>query len=275
MKSELKVALCQMTSTDRVEDNFLQIKKLILQIPASENVDLFCFPENCLYMRLIEGQKIEGLDLKDSVFKELAQIAVERKCFLHLGASPLKIQGQLYNATILISSDGKIQSPYQKMHLFDIQLQGQAPVRESDIFKHGSKPEVVDIYGWKVGQSICYDLRFSELYSYYADQGCDLILIPSSFLPKTGEAHWEILLRARAIESQAYIAASAQGGVHKGDHGGARSTYGHSMLVDPWGVVMSEILQQPAIEVRVLSKDRIEEVRRQIPMKSHRRFDKK
>ena len=274
MNSHLKIALAQMTSTDRVADNLAQIKNLIAQVPASENVDLFCFPENCLYLRLVEGQKIDGLDLDDSVFAELSRLAIERKCFLHLGASPLKIAGTLYNATVLISPEGKITSPYQKIHLFDIQLQGQSPLRESDIFKHGSKAEVVDIYGWKIGQSICYDLRFSELYSYYASQDCDLILIPSSFLPKTGEAHWEILLRARAIESQAYVAASAQGGTHVGHHGGTRSTYGHSLLVDPWGLILSEITQQPAIEVRLLSKDRIAEVRRQIPMKAHRRFDK-
>ncbi len=272
MKSELKIALCQMTSIDRVADNLAQIRNLISQVPASEAVDLFCFPENCLYMRLVEGQKIEGLSLNDDAFNELRHIAMARNCFLHLGASPLKIDGHLYNATILISPDGKIHSPYQKIHLFDIHLQGQAPICESDIFKHGIKPEVVDIFGWKVGQSICYDLRFAELYSHYAQKECDLILVPSSFLPKTGEAHWQILLRARAIECQAFVAASAQGGTHVGSHGGERNTYGHSLLIDPWGLIIAEILQQPAIEVHVLTKDRINQVRQQIPMKSHRRF---
>ena len=271
MKSELKIALCQMNSTDRVQDNLAQIKGLIQQVPVNEAVDLFCFPENCLYLRLVEGQKIEGFELNDPVFSELAELATQRKCFLHLGASPIKLAGHLHNATVLISPDGKIHSPYQKIHLFDIQLQGQAPVCESDVFKHGSKPNVVDILGWKVGQSICYDLRFAELYSHYAQQECDLILVPSSFLPKTGEAHWEVLLRARAIESQAYVAASAQGGIHRGDHGGQRSTYGHSMLVDPWGIVLTELKTQPSVEVHVLTKDRIQQVRRQIPMKSHRR----
>lgn len=272
MKSELKIALCQMNSTDRVQDNLAQIKNLIQQVPISQGVDLFCFPENCLYLRLVEGQKITGLSLTDSVFVELSRIAMERKCYLHLGASPLNFEGHLYNATILISPDGQVLSPYQKMHLFDIQLEGQAPVCESDVFKHGLKPTVVNIHGWKMGQSICYDLRFSELYSHYAQQECDLILVPSSFLPKTGEAHWEVLLRARAIETQAYVAASAQGGIHKGDHGGQRSTYGHSLLVDPWGVVIAELKSQPSIEVHILTKDRIQQVRKQIPMKSHRRL---
>lgn len=272
MKSELKLALCQMNSTDRVQDNLAQIKNLIQQVPIDEGVDLFCFPENCLYLRLVEGQKIPGLSLTDSVFVELSRIAMERKCYLHLGASPLNFEGHLYNATILISPDGQVHSPYQKMHLFDIQLQGQAPVCESDVFRHGSKPAVLNIHGWKLGQSICYDLRFAELYSHYAQQECDLILVPSSFLPKTGEAHWEVLLRARAIETQAFVAASAQGGIHKGEHGGQRSTYGHSLLVDPWGVVMAELKSQPSIEVHVLTKDRIKQVRSQIPMKSHRRL---
>ncbi len=271
MKSELKIALCQMTSTDRVQDNLAQIKKLIAQVPINEALDLFCFPENCLHMRLIEGQKIEGLELTDPVLIELRQLAVERNCYLHLGASPVKVEGHLYNATILISPEGQIHSPYQKMHLFDIQLQGQPAMRESDVFKHGSEPKVVDIFGWKVGQSICYDLRFAELFSYYAQQECDLILVPSSFLPKTGEAHWEILLRARAIECQAYVMASAQGGTHQGLDGGQRSTHGHSLLIDPWGLVLAELLQQPSVEVHVLTKDRIQQVRQQIPMKSHRR----
>jgi predicted amidohydrolase len=272
MKPELTLALCQMTSIDQVTANYQQIENLIAKVPETTSVDIFCFPENCLYMRIVEGEKIEGLKLSDPVFKDLSALAKKRKSYLHLGASPLQMEGVVFNATILISPDGQIHSPYQKVHLFDIQLQGQKAVRESDAFQHGSKPEIVEIFGWKMGQSICYDLRFAELYSHYAQQGCDLILVPSSFLPKTGEAHWEILLRARAIESQAYVAASAQGGHHLGSRGGGRDTYGHSLLVDPWGSVMTEIKTQPAVEVCVLTKDRIEQVRRQIPMRSHRRL---
>lgn len=272
MKLELNLALCQMTSIDDPSANLKQILKLIDSVSSDQLVDLFCFPENCLYMRLTEGEPISGLSLTDSVFAELVSKAKARKCCLHLGASPIRIDGNLFNASVLIRSTGEISVTYKKMHLFDIQLVGQKAMKESDVFAHGPQPEILQLEGWKIGQSICYDLRFAELYSHYARSECDLILVPSSFLPKTGEAHWEILLRARAIESQAYVAASAQGGHHQGKGSGFRDTYGHSMLIDPWGKIISVLKQQPSVEVHRLTKNRITEVRGQIPMKAHRRL---
>jgi deaminated glutathione amidase len=271
MKNELNVAVCEMTSIDDVDANLQQIKNIISSVPEKQKVDLFCFPENCLYMRIIEGEKVQSLELTDPVFHEMVSIAKKRQSAIHIGASPIKIEGQTYNASVLIKPDGHVSSTYQKVHLFDIQLTGQKPMRESDVFKHGSKPVILDLDGWKIGQSICYDLRFSELYSYYAKEECDLILIPAAFLPKTGEAHWEVLLRARAIESQAYVVASAQGGVHRNERG-ERGTHGNSMAIDPWGRILAHIQTRPTAQVVTLSKEKIAEVRRQIPMKSHRRL---
>lgn len=271
MKLELTVAVCQMTSIDNVQANLAQIKELIAKVPKSQAVDLFCFPENCLYMRLREGEKVEGLKVTDAVFQELMVLAKDRNAALHMGASPILVDGHVYNASVLVRPDGHISVTYKKVHLFDIQLSGQKPMRESDVFKHGTAPVVLELEGWKIGQSICYDLRFAELYSYYARKECDLILVPSSFLPKTGEAHWEILLRARAIESQAYLVAAAQSGRHKSGHEAERQTYGHSLIVDPWGQVLVDLVASPSVEVCTFRKDRIAEVRRQIPMKSHRR----
>jgi len=161
---------------------------------------------------------------------------------------------------------------YRKIHLFDVDVVGQKPVRESDVFARGTETSVFEIKGWKFGSSICYDVRFPELYLRYAREEVDAILVPAAFLTTTGRAHWEILLRARAIESQAYVLAAAQGGTHQGIKGGTRETHGHSMIVDPWGLIVEEI--QDSSEVRVaratLKVDRIEAVRRQIPMKNHR-----
>lgn len=269
MKSELKVAVCEMTSVDDVEANLKQIKTIIESV--TESVDLFCFPENCLYMRIVEGEKIPGIELTHPVFQSLVVLAKKHKASIHIGASPIKIEGHTYNASVLIKPDGQVSATYKKVHLFDIHLTGQKPVRESDVFVHGDKPVILDLDGWKIGQSICYDLRFSELYSYYAKNECDLILIPSAFLPKTGEVHWEILLRARAIESQAYVVAAAQGGIHRNSRA-ERSTYGNSLVVDPWGKILAHLDSRPAAKVVTLSKERIAEVRRQIPMKSHRRL---
>ena len=127
---------------------------------------------------------------------------------------------------------------YEKIHLFDIELDGLSPVRETDLFKHGKFPSVFKVRGWEIGQAICYDLRFAELFLEYAKQGVDLVLVPAAFLVETGRAHWEVLLRARAIESQCYIVAAAQAGKHLGCQGGHRMTYGHSLAIDPWGTVI-------------------------------------
>lgn len=183
----------------------------------------------------------------------------------------------MYNSSVIISDEGKIETSYQKIHLFDIQLAGQKAIRESDVFRHGEGPGIFTINGWKIAQSICYDLRFAELYSQYAREQVDVILVPSAFLTKTGEAHWEVLLRARAIESQCYVVASAQVGCHESTRGsGRRETYGHSMVVEPWGAIAAHLGgSQKQTSVCSLSKAKIESTRTQIPMAQHRRISQK
>lgn len=179
----------------------------------------------------------------------------------------------MYNSSMLITPEGEIHPTYQKMHLFDIQLDGQAPLKESDVFRHGHAPHIIEVDGWRLGEAICYDVRFAELFSQYARKEVDLILLPAAFLVKTGEAHWEVLLRARAIESQSYVVAAAQGGTHQGCRGGTRETYGHTLIVDPWGAVVGQVEKLgPGVTIVKLSRERIEAVRRQIPMKFHRRL---
>lgn len=244
------------------------------EIPLESGVRLFCFPENCLYMRVREGEVVPGFQLDDPVFKDLAKLAVSRRAFLHLGSVPLALNGSMYNSSVLISDEGNFETSYQKIHLFDIQLAGQKPIRESDVFGHGSTPGTFLVDGWKIAQTICYDLRFSEIYLHYAREGVDAILVPSAFLVKTGEAHWEVLLRARAIESQCYILAAAQAGHHlstKGD--GGRDTFGNSMIVEPWGAVADRLsADHVQTSVCILRRDKIEQARKQIPMADHRRF---
>ncbi len=277
MSQELKVALCQMTSVDDVRANLQQMEHLIAEVPSDSGVRLFLFPENCLYLRIREGEAIPSFALEDQVFRDLSAIAKRRKAFLHLGSVPLMMADFMYNSSVIITDQGKIESSYQKIHLFDIQLAGQKPIRESDVFRHGVGPGIFHVDGWKIAQSICYDLRFAELYSQYARELVDLILIPSAFLVKTGEAHWEVLLRARAIESQCYVVASAQAGRHISQHGeAARETYGNSMVVDPWGGVSTRLDGvRKQTSVCVLSRSKIEMVRNQIPMDKHRRISLK
>lgn len=273
----LRVALCQMNSTDDIEKNFQQIQDLVQKAMYGiglGSLHLFCFPENCLYLRVKEGTSIPEFKISDLVFKKLSLLAQQYKTTFHLGSVPLNIEGKVFNSSVLITENGEIKSTYQKIHLFDIQLTDQSPVRESDAFSFGEKPNIFDLNGWKIGESICYDIRFAELYSYYAKSEVDLILIPSSFLVKTGQAHWHILNRARAIESQCYVLSSAQSGRHQSvsfkDQ--SRETYGHSLAIDPWGDVLVDIEAVPSVKVIELKKSKINEVRRQIPMKMHRRI---
>lgn len=272
--TELSAVLCQMTSVDDIDDNLMQIETLLeAAVQLDPKIRLVCFPENCLYMRLVEGEAVRGLDAADEVFVRLGAWAREHGCYLHLGALPLRVDGHLYNSSVLITDAGVVRPSYQKMHLFDIQLEGQKALRESDVFRHGQGPEIFEIDGWKFGQSVCYDLRFAELYAMYARREVDAILVPSAFLVKTGQAHWEVLLRARAVESQCYVLAAAQAGTHLSRRGGVRETYGHSMAVDPWGAVLTHsTADAPGVQLVRLSRARIEQVRRQIPMKDHRRL---
>ena len=271
--AELVVANVQMTSIDDVDTNLMQMESLLESVFEKHQPRLVAFPENCLYLRLTEGEKIPGFEISHSLFSRLSELAVQYKAYLHLGSVPLLIEGHLYNSSVLITPSGQVQPTYQKMHLFDIQLEGQKAICESDAFRHGQKPNILDVDGWRVGEAICYDVRFAELFSQYARKEVDLILVPAAFLVKTGEAHWSILLRARAIESQSYVVASAQGGTHQGVKGGNRETYGHSISIDPWGNVLGEITQHgPGFMVTTLSRQQIEDVRKQIPMKFHRRL---
>lgn len=260
-----------MTSVDDIEKNFLQCEKAI-QEAAAQSAKIIFFPENCLFMRIKEGDKIPGVSIADPVFQKLIDLSKLHKIALHLGSVPLRETEKLSNATIFIF-DGKLKLTYRKIHLFDIELEGHKPIRESDVFHQGALPEILEFDGWRIGQSICYDLRFSELYQIYAKAQVDAIVIPSAFLVPTGQAHWDVLVRARAIESQAYVIAAAQAGSHIGVKGGQRWTYGHSLVVDPWGRKLVEGSgDQAQVLVVELDKNLITSTRSQIPMHSHRRL---
>lgn len=281
-QSSLSIALVQMTTVDSLDANLVKfesifntIKKLQEEQESSEKpLDLICFPENCLYMRVKTTNPIVGFELSHSCFVRMGEWARRLKTCIHLGSVPLIIDGMLYNSSLWLSEEGVIQVGYQKVHLFDIALEGKTPHRESDIFERGKEPRTHNFKGWRVGESICYDVRFSELYSQYAHENVDVILVPSAFLEETGKAHWEVLLRARAIESQCYVVASAQVGSHRSIQYPEleRRTYGKSMIIDPWGTVELNLGESEGVQIHHLHKDRINNVRTQIPMANHRRL---
>lgn len=273
MSQQLEIALGQMTSVDNVEQNYLKIQKLVSDAFAKGRPRIIFFPENCLYFRIQEGAKIPAFDLGHNVFRQLERLAAEKDIYLHLGSVPLSIEDKVYNSSVLVTPQGESRATYQKIHLFDIELTGSKPIRESDVFSAGMTTSTFEVDGFKFGESICYDIRFAELYEQYAKAQVDSILIPAAFLVPTGEAHWHVLNRARAIESQCYVLSAAQAGVHQGAEGGVRKTFGHSLAISPWGVVMGELDgQNEGVVLSTLEKSKVEEVRRQIPMKQHRRL---
>lgn len=267
-KDTLKIALVQLQSTNNVEQNSLKNLELLNSI--TEKVDLVSLPENAFYIRIQETDKVDYIPLESDFWKPYQEFCVSRGCYLHIGATPLEYQGHQWNSTVWITPEGEVSAPYQKVHLFDIFLENKKPILESEIFKHGESPSIVDVFGWKVGLTICYDIRFSELFFYYQTQHVDMILTPAAFLVETGKMHWEILQRARAIESQCYIVAAAQGG----HHGESRHTYGHSMIVSPWGHKLAEIqdVSRASYTICEVLKADVLNMRKQIPMKQHRRI---
>jgi predicted amidohydrolase len=268
----MKIGIAQLNSNDDIQNNLNQIKNIILG-SQSEKPEVVFFPENSIYFRINPESAIEAIDLKNPVVEELKNLCKQTSIAVHL-TTAIREDGRVFNASFMINTLGQVELLYRKIHLFDIELSEQKPIRESDCFSYGSKPSIFNIGNFKVKSSICYDLRFSELYSVYAKSEVDIILVPSAFLVKTGQAHWESLLRARAIESQCYVVASAQAGEHKSSSGlYKRETYGHSMLVDPWGRVQALRPSGIGVIFAELDHKEISLVRQQIPMRSHRKID--
>ncbi len=271
----MKIALAQLNSVNNIENNFSAIEKKILNLKKIQPVDrprLVVFPENSLFFRIDENEKIQALECNSEVFQKLEKLSIELNIYFHL-TTAMRDQNKIWNASVLISPNKKTEIIYKKIHLFDIALDGQRPIRESDVFSHGEKSAVFEIDGIHFGSSICYDLRFSELYSQYAKSEVDVILVPAAFLVKTGMAHWEILLRARAIESQAFVLAPAQVGKHHSTTSGQfRETFGHSMAVNPWGEVMAVKPDGVGLLSIDIDSDKCRQVRGQIPMRNHRRL---
>lgn len=272
MKSEssLRLGVAQMTANEDVSGNIDTVETLFRR-SDKDGADLTVFPENSLFFRIRRGSPLSGLDLNGPEIARIEKFVNAGRSALMFTTAVAGAENKFRNSTLFFAPGQVPQVLYSKIHLFDVDVPGAPPVRESEVFSPGDQPEIFDFNGWRIGLSICYDLRFAELYLNYA-QKVDLILVPSAFLVPTGKAHWHTLLRARAIESQCYVAAPAQSGEHRSPDGQTRLTYGHSLVVDPWGEVLSDTEYSPEVRVVELSKAPIEKVRRQIPMAGHRRL---
>ncbi|HEY0714689.1 MAG TPA: carbon-nitrogen hydrolase family protein, partial [Polyangia bacterium] len=188
-----------------------------------------------------------------------------------LGGFPEKVENQpnrLGNTAVLLGPEGDVRATYRKVHLFDVEIPGGHRFCESDSVLPGDQPAVADTPWGGLGLSICYDLRFPELYRRLVSAGARVIAVPAAFTRETGKDHWHVLLRARAIENQIYVFAPAQWGFH----GGNRSSYGHAMVVDPWGVVLAECGERDGYALAPIDFAYLDKVRTTLPCLSHRRF---
>lgn len=270
--NDLNLGVVQLTSTDVMAANLAAVLQS-LRTAVGAGAKLIVFPENTLFFRLVAGSGLQAPAWDGAELKQL-KAACDEAGVACLITTPMQAKGdssKFENATVLFEPGTEPRAVYKKIHLFDVDVPGAPPVRESEHFVPGQLPAIIEVSGWKIGLSVCYDLRFAELYSRYA-QSVDLIVVPSAFLVPTGQAHWHVLLRARAIENQCYVAAPAQAGEHIGAGQNRRHTYGHSLVVDPWGRVDLELAGGPEVQVVSLKRAKIQEVRRQIPMQSHRRL---
>src|SRR5207253_1614565 len=188
---------------------------------------------------------------------------------LLLGSLPEKVEGdtRVYNTSVLVGPDGTTLAAYRKIHLFDIDLPGLEHLKESRSVRAGEAVVVADTPAGRIGLSICYDVRFPELYRRLTREGARVLAVPSAFTDRTGKDHWEVLLRARAIENLAYVVAPAQ----VGHHGRGRSSHGHAMIVDPWGTVMAQVAHGEGVALAELDFARQDRLRAELPALDHAR----
>ncbi len=232
----LRVTLAQMCSTDTHQGNIEAVHDIVRN---SGDSDLIALPEAAGMMNKnyeTARQLITAAD-QDPFIACCQQLAKESGKWIHIGSTPVSAGDKCYNCSVLITPEGQVLAWYNKIHLFDVFLHGNKPTGESRRYTAGDTAVLVDTPWGIWGLSICYDLRFPSLYREYSKKGASILFIPSAFTVPTGRAHWEVLLRARAIENGAWVVAAAQ----VGNHDDGRSTYGHSMIINPWGEVIADL----------------------------------
>ena len=272
MANSTLAAVIQLCSRQDVADNLRRAAALVAEA-AGRGAGLVVLPENFGYIHSLR----EKLDLAEPLSQEqpgpmvaaMITAAREHGVYLLIGGTPTRGPDpeHFYTTSILLDPAGTILASYRKMHLFDVKIPRGAMFTESDWVAPGADPVVADLPGFKLGLSICYDLRFPELYRRLVELGATVLAVPAAFTLHTGKDHWLPLLRARAIENQCYVLAAGQHGHHTEE----RTSYGKSCIIDPWGVVVAQASDQDGVALAELDLDYLERVRRELPCLSHRR----
>lgn len=269
MKSYLAAAI-QMTSKPDLKKNLVEAEELI-ELAVRQGAELVSLPENFSFLgeeadKLLQAQAIA---LQSEKFLKI--MAQRFQITILGGGFPVPVaSGKVYNTALLVDPSGTELARYHKVHLFDVNLPDGNTYRESNTIMAGK--ELPPLYAsqelGKLGLSVCYDVRFPELYRHLSQQGAQVLFVPAAFTAYTGKDHWQVLLQARAIENTCYVIAPAQ----TGNHYGMRYSHGHAMIIDPWGVVLQDAGDSPGVVVAEINSARLQQVRQQMPCLQHRVF---
>lgn len=262
-----RVALVQMVSSARVIDNLQQTEKLMIQARDNQ-AELVVLPENFAFMGRNEADKLQIAEVygQGSIQEKIGELAKRLSLWVVAGTIPIKGTGSRVRASCLVyDAQGRCAARYDKIHLFDVNVSSQEIYQESLFIERGHDLALVETPVGKIGLTVCYDLRFSELYQQLVFQGAQVFTVPSAFTAATGLAHWEVLLRARAIENLCYVLAANQGGQHEN----GRTTYGHSVIVDPWGTILNQKERGTGLIIADLDIQRQQELRQNFPCLDH------
>ena len=267
----MRVAAIQLNSTADMAANLKRARALVVQA-RDRGAELVGLPEHFAYLGPEDKNPPSAQPLDGPLVREFGTLARELEIFLLLGSFPETAAANqpFYNTSVLLGKDGGILAAYRKMHLFDVDLPGGPRYQESRFIRPGREVAATPLPGtpFTAGLALCYDLRFPELFRALVGLGADLILLPAAFTLATGRDHWEVLLRARAIENQAYVVAPAQWGRHSP----GRHSYGRALVVDPWGVVLAQAPDGEGFILADLDHDRVARLRREMPCWQHRRL---
>ena len=267
----MRAAILQMTSGIDPAANAAAIVDAVEQA-AEQGADMLFTPEMAGYLDRNRARAAETLrsEADDPVLAAVREAAVRHGLWVHLGSLPLKEEGgdgRWVNRSFVIDGKGEIRARYDKIHLFDVDLATGESWRESAVYRPGEKVAAVETPWGRMGLSVCYDLRFPDLYRALTNAGATMLLVPAAFTVPTGEAHWHVLLRARAIEAGCFVIAPAQTGRHED----GRETYGHSLVIDPWGEVLLDMGEEAGLALADIDLSRVEDVRGRVPAIANRR----
>ena len=269
MKSYLAAAI-QMTSQPDIEKNLVEAEELI-ELAVRQGAELVGLPENFPFLGTEEDKIAQSAAIALKSEKFLKTVAQRFQVTILGGGFPVPVNNEkVYNTALLIDPTGTELARYEKVHLFDVNLPDGNTYRESSTVM--ASTQLPSVYHSEqlggLGLSICYDVRFPELYRHLAYKGADVLFVPAAFTAYTGKDHWQVLLQARAIENTCYVIAPAQ----TGRHYSMRQTHGHAMIIDPWGVILADAGEKPGVAIGEINPVRLEQVRRQMPCLQHRVF---